>query len=409
MLLPPIRPQELAAFNLTSLEKEMKLDIILPPDLGIPLNALDIEQYSVSKESSRGQGHGHASLHPVDKLLVQEGNADLAARPRREGAVDAHWLLRTKYITSSNASTTVSASESARKKQQVMSGGKSEVELLQDTDTIVKEIEASFEAVKQPPKHPKNPNAVPIDVLPILPDNFLEGRSLVQASFDGDPGADIERLASLSSAVRWRLLQASQLKSFIKRKSDGSQDRFVAFLLPLNNSVGIDSEDGSGEDNKAGEAVVSIRAEHLCGDYEWIREYDSQVRFDERGQTYLFRIGKDHIGYSDLNTKVVLRKRKRGSRDGEGDDQFLQPEKFILEFPVPEEEQKAEQGAEEMQKAEEAPVEAPATGELQRDEVKDSSQQDDGKMAFTYERPANRVLANTMKNVFGSDDEDEED
>jgi hypothetical protein len=215
-------------------------------------------------------------------------------------------------------------------------------------------------------------------------------------------------------------LQASQLKSFIKRKSDGSQDRFVAFLLPFDNQIGVGIGNESDKTDNDGEASVSIQADQLLGDYEWIREYDSQVRFDERGQTYLFRIGDDYIGYSDLNTKVGLRKRKRTSREDEGDgDRFLQPEKFILEFPTPEKEEEVEEGQQQQQQQQQLgegevhgidePSHAPADDLQQHDRDHNEGQREDGKMAFTYERAANRLVATTMKNVFGSDDEDEDE
>lgn len=40
--------------------------------------------------------------------------------------------------------------------------------------------------------------------------------------------------------------------------------------------------------------------------------------------TFLFRRTHDRVGYHDLNTKLALRKRKRGALEGES---FLQPEK----------------------------------------------------------------------------------
>lgn len=83
-----------------------------------------------------------------------------------------------------------------------------------------------------------------------------------------------------------------------------------------------------------------LTSKDLTGNYEWIREYDSKVRYDDLGQTFLFRLAGNHVGYADLNTKVVLKKRKRGGVDdvyGGEEDAFLQPERFILRLADDEE------------------------------------------------------------------------
>lgn len=47
MLVAPLDPQQLAKFHLTTLEKDPKRDLVLEPDLGIPLTVFDIGRYSV--------------------------------------------------------------------------------------------------------------------------------------------------------------------------------------------------------------------------------------------------------------------------------------------------------------------------------------------------------------------------
>lgn len=373
MLLPPFNPAQFAAFNLTSLEKEMKRDVLFPPDLGIPINALDIERYSV-------QTHGAPAIDPADAALLQDEGEARGARPARgmpsahtqrsralrEGASDVSWLMRTKYITNnySNAAARRAAGKAPR--------SESAEDLLpsEDPETQIAEIEASFEAAHKPPVHPKNPNATPLDILPILPDDLLEGWSCVQATFDGDPGADVDALAKLPAEKRARSMQASQLKSFVRRRPDGSKDSFVTWLLPA-----VTPEPAPADANADGALVMT--ASQLRGDYEWVREYDSRVQYDERGQTYLLRIGKDYVGYSDLNTKVALKKRKRGMATGEEEEGFLQPEKFILELLDDDEED--DQGG----VGASAPAAAPAV------------------------QPRAQPAA-LMKNVFGSDDEDDD-
>ena len=47
LLVTPLDPQQLAKFRLTSLERDPKRDLVLEPDLGIPLSVFDIGRYDV--------------------------------------------------------------------------------------------------------------------------------------------------------------------------------------------------------------------------------------------------------------------------------------------------------------------------------------------------------------------------
>ncbi|KAL4519355.1 hypothetical protein Ndes2526B_g00452 [Nannochloris sp. 'desiccata'] len=415
MLLPPLNTQDLAAFQLTSLEKEMKRDVLFPPDLGIPINALDIERYSIPLSSSRSGGSSltKGELHPADAALLQVENkgGPLRAvggltgrdahhhRALREGASDVTWLMRTKYISNDFGTRRTAASIKAAK-EDLAAGGSQGADAdaaidLDDPQVQIASIEGSFAAARRPVHHPKNPSATVLEELPILPDELLDGWNLVQTIFDGNPGGDVDALSKLTPQDRARSVQASQLKSFVRKKADGGQDRFVAWLLPKNPPPAA-----SANDNANG--ALAITAKQLCGDYEWVREYDSQVRFDEKNQTYLFRLGKDYVGYSDLNTKVSLRKRKRGAAGrnvgggGDEEDAFLQPEKFILEL-----EEGGQAGGTEAQRQHEAgAVLEDAGGEEEDAQTVEVDNEEDVEAAAAQK-------TDLMKNVFGSDDEDE--
>ena len=47
MLVAVLQPEKLAAFAVTTLEREMRQDLILEPDLGIPISLLDTQRYAV--------------------------------------------------------------------------------------------------------------------------------------------------------------------------------------------------------------------------------------------------------------------------------------------------------------------------------------------------------------------------
>jgi RNA polymerase II-associated factor 1 len=420
MLLPPLNTEELAAFQLTSLEKEMKRDVLFPPDLGIPINALDIERYSIPLSSSRSGGSSltKGELHPADAALLQveskggplRGVGGLTGRDAhhhralREGASDVTWLMRTKYISNDFGTKRTAASIKAAKEDQIAVGGSQGADAaavdLDDPQVQIASIEASFEAARRPAQHPKNPSATVLEELPILPDELLDGWNLVQTIFDGNPGGDVDALIKLTPEERARSVQASQLKSFVRKKADGGQDRFVAWLLPKNPPPAASTDDNA-------HGALAITAPRLCGDYEWVREYDSQVKFDEKNQTYLFRLGKEYVGYSDLNTKVALMKRKRGaagrkSGGGQRDDEedaFLQPEKFILEL---------EEGGHAGEKEEEERHHEEAGGEEEHEQGAQAMEVDNVEAAAAAGGAASGGhKIDIMKNVFGSDDEDE--
>lgn len=67
MLLPPLNAQELAAFSLTSLERETKRDMLLEPDLGLPISMLDIGRYTVPYETEADK----PPLDPKDAALLE--------------------------------------------------------------------------------------------------------------------------------------------------------------------------------------------------------------------------------------------------------------------------------------------------------------------------------------------------
>lgn len=310
MLLPPLTAQDLAAFRLTSLEKDMKRDMLFEPDLGIPISALAVEQYYIPS--------GNPQLHPADAALLSTKMTSGAPSLKGDDA-DVSWLLRTKYITNELAAERVKKGE-----RKLMADEREELGS-DERLSLLQAIEASFETALKPPIHPTRPDLKPLEILPVLPDAGLHNRELVLTVFDSDPTLDAgDRIAQLSSEEHIQLGSSLQLKSFQHRRSDGTAEKFVALLVPTH----------PGE---------------LAGEYQWAREFDSQVRFDEKGSTFLLRYLGDHVAFHDLNTRVGLRKRKKVSAAADDENVFLQPEKVVVSVPggdavAPEEEEERQAG-----------------------------------------------------------------
>jgi RNA polymerase II-associated factor 1 len=348
LLLPPLDAAALGAFRLTDIEAAPALAAAgLAPPLGAALAPALIRRLDAPLAAAR------PPLHPDDAALLgadagaaldaPRGGGGAGAPGARRPDAEATWLMRTKYITNeaSGARAAAAAGAGARAaagalgaagSQDALGGGAAQP---QSREAQLAAIEASFAAAAAPPVHARDPTLRPVEVLPLFPDDDLAARGLVLAAFDGDPLADAAPLAGASAGVRARAAAAAQLKSFVRRRADGGADRFVALMLPRPPAPLLAAADGAPD----GALEGGVPPEALAGEYAWVREYESAVRYDASGQTFLLRLGSGAAGYADLNTRVALRKRKRGAGGGAGggeeeeDGGFLQPEHFVLALP----------------------------------------------------------------------------
>lgn len=310
MLLSQLNLDDVGSFKLFSIEKGLKRDVKFPMDMNLPLSSLYIEQYDI---------YSGDKLDPKDAPLLDERSDVVTdAGPggrKRKNVPNAPWLMRTKYI--SNESGAI-----GNKKSIGSNGSGHAVVPLEDQ---IKAIEDSFQAAMSKPIHPKNKSLVPVDVKPILPDEALENWPLVLVNFDGDP-IDSMKLDDPSIANKRKFLQGMHLKTLVKQDDDGRGEKFTVILAPRN----TEETDGLADDD-----VLPGTA--LQGDYDWMRTYASNVRIDDKNQTFLFHSRRDTIEYADLSTKLFLRKRKKSKNQGEVNAiENLKPEKFVLQ-PVEEE------------------------------------------------------------------------
>eukprot|EP00887_Chlorella_sp_A99_P000478 scaffold17.g478.t1 len=381
LILPPFNPQQLAAFRLTELEKaslrryDLKKDMLFEEDLGIPITAWNIEQYSIPDEP--------AELHPADAYLLEsdeEGGAAAAGARGKAGARgqpgELSWLLRTKYITNAAVEPRRPARTAAAGEEEGEGG---ELLVPQDREGQIAAIESGFAAAERPPVHHRNPALVPVEVLPVLPDEEMENRDCVLAMFDHDPLADLSRCAGLPPPARAAAISASHLKAFV-HAAQGTRDQFVAFLVPrqLPQPVQGDAAAGGQQELQQPGWDAGLAAEQLCGDYEWVREYSHHVKHSKKGQTYLFHMAGDHVGVTPLENTVTLKKRKRQQVAIDDDAPFLQPEKVVVRLPGQEEDwEGAEQQEEDAQQQRQQPDGGREDGRV-RAGSEDAAEDDDG-------------------------------
>ncbi|KAK9923475.1 hypothetical protein M0R45_031892 [Rubus argutus] len=298
-------------YTITSLEKTYKPKLFVEPDLGIPLDLLDLSVYN--PPSVRPQ------LAPEDEELLRD---DVAVTPvkkdgirRKERPTDkgVAWLVKTQYISPlSMDSAKQSLTEKQAKELREMKGGRNLLDNLNDRERQIKEIEASFEACKSRPVHATNKNLYPVEVLPLLPDFERYEDQFVLAAFDGAPTADSEIYSKLDQSDHDVCESRAIMKSYkVTGVDPANPDKFLAYMVPSPNELSKDPYDES-ED-------VS---------YSWVREYQYDVRGDDVHDptTYLVSFDEEEARYAPLPAKLVLRKKR--AKEGRSTDE-------VEHFPAP--------------------------------------------------------------------------
>ncbi|KAG9455243.1 hypothetical protein H6P81_008147 [Aristolochia fimbriata] len=300
-------------YAITSLEKMHKPKLFVEPDLGIPLDLLDLSVYNPPKE--RG------TLAPEDEELLRDDEQvtpvkhDGIRRKDRPTDKGVSWLVKTQYISplSMDAAKMSITEKQAKELRESREGRNLFLENLNSREKQIQAIEESFKASKLRPVHQTNPKLEPVEVLPLLPDFDRYDDRFVMAAFDGDPTADSEIYNKLDQPVRDELESQAIMKSFVATGSDPSKpEKFLAYMAPspyeLSKDIYDESEDVS---------------------YNWLREYHWDVRGDEdpdNPTTYLVNFDEDAARYVPLPTKLVLQKKK--AKEGRSTDE-------VEHFPVP--------------------------------------------------------------------------
>ncbi|XP_010548643.1 PREDICTED: protein PAF1 homolog [Tarenaya hassleriana] len=298
-------------YTITSLEKLWKPQIFAEPDLGIPLDLLDLSVYNPPKIKP--------PLAPEDEELLRDDDAitfikrDGIRKKDRPTDKGVSWLVKTQYISSISAeSARQSLTEKQAKELREMKGGFNILENLNNRERQIKEIEASFEACKSRPVHATNKNLHPVEVMPLLPyfDRYEE--QFVVANFDSAPTADSEFFGKLDPSLRDAYESRALLKSYAVSGSDpANPEKFLAYMVPSLDELSKDTHDENEE--------IS---------YSWVREYHWDVRGDDADDptTYLVSFDDRVARYLPLPTKLNLRKKR--AREGRSSDE-------IEHFPVP--------------------------------------------------------------------------
>lgn len=309
LVAPKKDKEQYTKYTITSLEKTYKPKLFVEPDLGIPLDLLDLSVYNPPSV--------RPTLDPEDEELLRD---DVSVTPvknngirRKERPTDkgVAWLVKTQYISPlSMESTKQSLTEKQAKELREMKGGRNILENLNNRERQIKDIEASFEACKSRPVHATNKDLYPVEVLPLLPDFDRYEDQFVLAAFDSAPTADSEIHSKLDQTVREAFESQAIMKSYVATGSDTDKS-FLAYMVPSPDELSKDMYD-----------------EQEDVSFSWVREYHYEFRLDDADDptTYLVSFDEAEARYAPLPTKLVLRKKR--AKEGRSSDE-------IEHFPVP--------------------------------------------------------------------------
>ncbi|KAG6735326.1 hypothetical protein POTOM_062115 [Populus tomentosa] len=288
-----------------------KPQLYVEPDLGIPLDLLDLSVYNPPSVRPLLAPEDEELLHDDESVTpVKRDGIKRKERPTDKGV---SWLVKTQYISPlSMESAKLSLTEKQAKELREMKGGCKLLDNLNKRERQIKEIRASFASNKLPPVHATNKNLKPIEILPLLPDFDRYGDKFVTVAFDGAPTADAENYKKFDPPVRDAYESRAIMKACVASGSDpANPEKFLAYTVPSPDELSKDMYDEN-------EDIL----------YSWIREYHWDVRGDDVNDpsTFLVSFDEAEARYLPLPTKISLRKKR--AREGRSGDE-------IEHFPIP--------------------------------------------------------------------------
>ncbi|XP_060523486.1 RNA polymerase II-associated factor 1 homolog [Cylas formicarius] len=286
----PFESSRFIQYNPTSLERNYRYEVLTEHDLGVSINLIDKDTYTVKPG---------AQLDPADeKLLEEDILTPQDSKRSRHHAKSVSWLRRTEYIST----------EQTRFQPQTMDKVEAKVgfsikkalnneTLYMDRDSQIKAIEKTFLDSKAPiEKHYSKPNVVPVEILPVFPDFNLWKYPCAQVIFDSDP-------APVGKQVPAQIEEMSQ--AMIRGVMDESGEQFVAYFLPTEETLGKRREDFANNIPYQDDEEYEYK---MAREYNWNVKSKASKGYEEN---YFFVVRSDGIFYNELETRVRLSKRRQ--------------------------------------------------------------------------------------------------
>ena len=185
-------------------------------------------------------------------------------------------------------------------------------------DDHVRAIEESFEAAKHISGHPTKPQLSAVNIIPVFPDQRLWMNQYTLCTFDDDPTMLKDNIPA-NSANR-------ALMKPMKNPND-VEDRFVLYFLPTESI--LDSQEL---------AILQPEKKEDHDAYECVKEYAIELKIEKTRHQYFFVQRQDGIYYNELNSKLMLHKRRVKTKNAR--ENFYERPSFLYvsqREPIPEE------------------------------------------------------------------------
>eukprot|EP00899_Mesostigma_viride_P019211 jgi/Mesvir1/27291/Mv07124-RA.1 len=306
----PFNKDKLCSYQVTTLEKNFKHDLVVEPDLGIPIQLMNFDIWDPKKYPQE--------LHPADAALLEDD--DLAPADGKPGSkrapgttpapverarIDRGWLLATSYISNDTGDRSAKLDRGLNEKRYKSMKAREQLaaQELGDVDertTRVRLIEETFRKAKEPPVHATNPSLTAVEVYPVLP--FVErwGDFYANLVFDAHPLADSEVYGKLPPQATDRLATRAIL-SFHDPEKDVplelkvGKEKSLQLMLPRPAEVDDDSADEM--------------------EFNWVRDYRYQVKPGPADRnTFCFVFDSDGVRYLPMRKRMMMNKLK--AKDG---------------------------------------------------------------------------------------------
>uniref|UniRef100_A0A6G1SCT7 RNA polymerase II-associated factor 1 homolog n=1 Tax=Aceria tosichella TaxID=561515 RepID=A0A6G1SCT7_9ACAR len=288
-LVNPLDLNRFVDYQTTSLEQNAKHELITPTDLGVDIDLILPERYSVPS---------FAEHDPEDEKLLSEDDP-IAERTKKSPRDKTHsqlhnkvvpWLKKTEYISTEYNRYGSSSEKTETKVGYNVRKNLKEDEVFLDKESQIKAINATFEAARKPIRqHPTKPGVTAARVLPVLPDFEFWNFEYVHVRFDSDPATDEEKMknAIMKGAV-----------------DDDTQESMVKYFLPTEITL---------NDKILDQAHGLQYTEDKVYEYKSVRDYGWSFK-PTLMDDYFFSIRDDAVYYNRLTLEVALKKkRSRGS------------------------------------------------------------------------------------------------
>ncbi|UYV74669.1 PAF1 [Cordylochernes scorpioides] len=279
----PFDNKRYTEYKPTSLEKSYKHELLTEHDLGVKIDLIRTDAYSVDP---------NAVLSPADeKLLEDEAYAPQDSKRSRHHNKAVPWLKKTEYI-----STEFNRYGNCNEKTETKVGYNvkrlfKEENIYMDKESQINAINKTFEDCKKPVlKHYSKPNVQPVEILPLFPDFDLWRYPFAQVTFDSDP------------APKTQTEEMSQ--AMIRGVVDESGEQFVAYFLPTEENIKKRKRDA--EENQSYQDDEEYEYK-MAREYNWNVKNKASKGYEEN---YFFTFRDGAVYYNELETRVRLNKRR---------------------------------------------------------------------------------------------------